>query len=203
VDGAEKAWRRSAQLFQELLDQWGDLADYHFGAGQALANLGWLQLRKRRLPGESLPLLQDAAGRLEQARRRNPENPLYRRTLGFAYDNLAEARLSLRDHAGAADAVEHLLRNLSAPDRERYNAARFLARCFALSEQDQAAVGDARREERSRRYRERSLELLRSVDPHGYRPPSLPRDDAAFAALRDQPDFEKAFAAWGDAAPRP
>jgi serine/threonine-protein kinase len=188
---AEAAWIESAKLFEGLAEQNEKRADFHFGAGQALGNLGWLQLWKLKQPQLAREALERAARHLEHPGLHKVEYPSSRATRVLVYFNLAESCLELNDDAGAAAAIDRFLDKRSDSDQERYRAARVYSRCLALSE---CWWSEPERGKRCQHYAQRALELLASVDPKRYKPERAPSDDEAFYALRGWSEFEEFLA---------
>jgi tetratricopeptide (TPR) repeat protein len=196
---AEATWKKADHDFEQLAEQHPEVADYHFGAGQVLANLGWLQLIKLHQPLAARPYLRQAAEQLEQARQRNESNFEYRKTLAAVYQNLAEDEVQLGNHAAAAQAVEQLLHYGSSPDRDRYLAARLLARALTASRNDTADNADYAA--RNERYATRCIALLKEIDFRNITPRPDLGDEKAFAAVADRPDFKELLANLKKSAP--
>jgi tetratricopeptide (TPR) repeat protein/tRNA A-37 threonylcarbamoyl transferase component Bud32 len=184
---ARQDWEESRRLFAALSERSPGRARYHFGVGQAQGNLGWLYLWKLRQPAEALPLLEAAVANLDKACGCDNKTQQYRQPLGFVSGNLAEARLRLGKHVGAAEAVEFMLNYGLSVEADRFNAARYFARCLSLCERPRwwcHPDSAAERQEHCRYYSRRAVEELGTLDPDRFQ---MPRTSAAMNALRGSP----------------
>jgi eukaryotic-like serine/threonine-protein kinase len=198
---AEEYFKKAAREFEGLAAQSPDATDYHFEAGKVLANLGWQSLRKHQQPQSAQPYLRKAAEHLARAIKGNEANAEYRQALSFVYENLADDLIQLGDHAGAAEAVENMLTYGSSSDRDRYLAARLLARALTCSKND--AVRTADEQLRNERYAARCLQLLQGIDFRKYTPNPSIREEKTFEVLAGRPDFDKLLSNGDKGTPRP
>src|SRR5262249_42728674 len=94
---AEKEWLLALPIFQELVGRKAAGADYHYGLGMTLGNLGWLYLQRKELAVARTHLEKGIDG-LKEALKPNPEHPAYLVALRNQHRDLAETLLQLGEH---------------------------------------------------------------------------------------------------------
>src|SRR5262249_35573013 len=76
LGGAEKEWLLALPIFEGLVARPSAGADYYYGLGMTLGNLGWLQLQRQQY-AEARRLLESGVGRLNEALKLGPEHRGY------------------------------------------------------------------------------------------------------------------------------
>ncbi len=135
---AEKTWQQAAAVLEPLIATYPGVSRYRHRLGLVLGNLAWLLSEQKRY-ADAQRWMERAERELQEARAATPDNGDIRLALRRQYQSLAEVRLQLRDHAGAAAAARALAELSTEQAQETYYAACFLARCLPLASPDSAA----------------------------------------------------------------
>src|SRR5262249_15131838 len=132
---AGEAWEEGRRRFAALTAAFPGIADFQVGQGRVLGNQGWLALRQQDFD-RARQLLQDAVALVKPALALNPPTPASHGALRSGYLHLAEVLQQLGEHAEAARVAAEL--PAVNPDRAQdyYLAARLLARCVKVVQQD-------------------------------------------------------------------
>jgi tetratricopeptide (TPR) repeat protein len=191
---AERHWKESARLFEQMTRTWKDVPRHQHDLGMVQGNLGWLCLRRFQQPERARTCFQESIRHLEAARQRDPNNPELHRTLIAQWQYLAETELARHDEPRAARAVEQMLGLPGLVDPDRFNAAGLLARCAALAGSPTAGGTLEERSRRQQTHADAALRLLHAIDPR--REPRLQGlgNNKDFASLRDQRSFRDLMA---------
>jgi tetratricopeptide (TPR) repeat protein len=179
-DEAEQEWMRALGIFQELANLPSARADYQSGLGRTLGNLGWLRLQREDFTGARADL-EKGIGWLRKALQPNPDNPGYRQALRNQHRDLAEACLRLGEHGRAAAAAVELPGMVKNRGQDYYLAARLLARCIPLAENDENLENEAGRKRVAQKYGDQAVQFLRQAKAKGYE---------GLSALRGHPDLK-------------
>jgi serine/threonine-protein kinase len=131
-DLAEEAWKQAREHSKRLIKN-KDKPGYHFLLATSLLDLGWLLLDKQARLGDASEYLKLADDALQKALRPNGNNPKYRESLRHLLAYQAEIWLQQGDIPNTVKAAKKLATVF--PDRasDAWLAARFLARCAALT----------------------------------------------------------------------
>src|SRR5262249_45264204 len=122
--------------------------------------------------------LEQGEQHLQVARKLNPDNPDYLHAMRYLSQNLAEVRVKLGDHAGAAKAVRGLLDTSRAKGSEDYFlAACFAARCLGAAGAD-TRISPAKRRDVEKGYADQALSWLGEAVRRGWRDTSGAKKDA-------------------------
>jgi hypothetical protein len=98
--------------------------------------------------------------------------------------------IGLEDHVAAAAVAEDLIREAFEPGKDAWIAARVLARCASMAEEDdQRPV--AERKELALAYAERTMANLKSAVRNGYANAKLVREERWFVSIRDRDDYKQ------------
>jgi tetratricopeptide (TPR) repeat protein len=192
---AREHWHEARRIYDRLLEEVPDSADYNGQRGMILANLGWLASEQQNWL-EARSFFDEAVTALERSLKHNPDHPFYIRTLRGQHQNRAETCLHLGDHAGAAAAAETSLTVGRDPEPlVWYAAACYLARCAALAATDEALTAEQRRET-AEPYAARALTLLGEAAARGMKDAERVKKDQAtiFRAIQDREEFREIVA---------
>jgi tetratricopeptide (TPR) repeat protein len=119
-----------------------------------------------------------------------PKNPAYRQAYRTHQGILTEILIGLDDHIGAAAAAEELIAIAHDPATDAWLAARVLARCAPLAEEDEKRPA-AERKELARTYADRAVAHLQLAVRNGLRDPKRLRGERWFEPLFDRDDFKQ------------
>jgi serine/threonine-protein kinase len=186
---AEQAYRRALDLHQGLVDEFPNVPVYHSELGSDRAHLARLLRDQGRLADARREA--EHAGRHQRtALKLFPGHPGFK----FSYANnsaiLAETLLRLGDHGAVARAAAELPRYFPTHEPAYRQAARFLARCVPLAEQDQT-LPEPKRQALARSYGDQALALLRQGLLHGPDAAARLKADPQLAPLWPRADFQK------------
>jgi serine/threonine protein kinase/tetratricopeptide (TPR) repeat protein len=187
--GAEKSRRRVQKLQEKLVTAYPKVPAFR----HALA--GTLTARAKRLldednPAQARPFLEGAARHLGAAVELSPREPTYRRALRAAQWDLANALLTLKDHAGAGKVAKELAAGGPNKRLEYPRVAGVLARCAGLATADNALAGP-KRKELAQAYGTRAVELLGKAVAAGFQDAKYLKETADLQPLRERADFKK------------
>jgi WD40 repeat protein len=189
---SEQAYRASLDLYRALPENHRMKAPAQHTLGGVLNNLA-LILRDRGELAEARTLLEEAVRCQRRAVSLNSRDPGYQRFLRTHYRALSDLYLRLNDHAKAMKTAAELI-GLSPADSWQGHlfAARIAARCCASAAKDTGLL-EAKRNEMSRTYPDRSLEYLREAVRRGYRDAQGLRQPE-FAPLSEREEFRRLVA---------
>jgi hypothetical protein len=159
--------------------------------GTTLSNLALL-VRDRGGLMEARQLLQQAVQHQQAALARRQEED-WRRFLRIHYENLAKVLWLQNDHAELARVAPEIPKVFADENRDYCNAARFMASCVTLAEQD-GSLTSTQRMERIRVYADSAIEFLRQAVQKGYKNEEELRTDAGFNPLRPHEEFRNLLA---------
>jgi tetratricopeptide (TPR) repeat protein len=190
---AEQAYRQALGRHQALVDEFPKMPVYQSDLGNDLAHLA--------------RVLRDQ-GRLADARREAERAVAHQRTAlallpghtGFKYSFannaaiLAETLVRLGDHGAAVQAAAELPKTFPTQESAYRQAARLLARCVPLAEQDETLPVE-KSQELTKAYGDQAITLLRQGLLHGPGPGAGQlKNDPYLASLRPRADFQKLVA---------
>jgi tetratricopeptide (TPR) repeat protein len=178
---AEPEYEKALALRRALAEEHPEVPDYLSDLGGLLHNFSRI-VRNRGELAEGRAMLEEAACLQLCALEKNPRNPLYRDYLLNHLEGLAETNLRLGEHRAAALEAEECLRASLEPDGERAFVARVLARCAGCAAGEPGLASG---------YSARALQELELALGRGGLEKSRLAQDAAFAALRGNPEFER------------
>jgi len=140
-------------------------------------------------------LLEDAARFYQESlKEKDVNDPAVQKQLAQAYVKLSEIKIQLGEYTEAAQSAEQLSRLPSADGQTAYNAARLLARCAALTENDRTLPQD-RRSSRVADYTDKAMGLLAVAKTTGYFDTPAHREllekNKDFDRFRDRDPFRK------------
>jgi tetratricopeptide (TPR) repeat protein/tRNA A-37 threonylcarbamoyl transferase component Bud32 len=182
-DGEEalSTWQRGRDLASKLLAERPDRADYHWLFGAIVGNLGGAALDQNDLL-IARSMLEQATEHEQTALDSNPSNPTYRAFLRTDSSRLARTLIRGGQHGKAVEAARRLPDLFPDTWQEYHRAAKFLAQCVPLAENDESASADERKR-RSESYAAESMRLLQGAVERGYRNLEELKTDAAFLPL--------------------
>jgi tetratricopeptide (TPR) repeat protein len=183
------AYRDALALQKQLARDFPALPDYQNDLAATLVNLADLVNGQGKYP-QACRWLEQAVPHHQAALRAYPRNPDYRQFFRNNRGLLAMARLGLKQHAAAAAAAEQMLRIGYDPLNDLLIAARFLAHCVSLAEQD-AALPPGERRHLAQAYGARAMVFLRAAASKSPAVLKGLKEDKDVAALRRQADFQK------------
>jgi tetratricopeptide (TPR) repeat protein len=186
---AETYWNDALVIRKMLVAKPQASPASHNALAKTLCQLGFL----RRDQGQyraSCTLLEQAVPHHEAALKAAPRDPTYRALYRENRHNMADNFLKLGDHAAAAVATEQFLQIGNDPPNDSYVAARFLAQCANLAAKD-GKLAQSEREQQSRNYANRAIELLRAAVDTGFGDVNHLRKDEELDVLRARKDFEE------------
>ena len=190
---AEEAYRQALELYERLVEEFPEVPTYQSPMGNNLTHLARLLGQQGRLT--------ESCEKAERGRRCQlaalkllPKDTRVQKAVAESCAVLAETRVRLKDHRGAAEVAAEVPR-YSAREGSAYRyAAGFLARCAGIAEEDQT-LPSARRQDLAKSYRDQALALLRQ----GAGFPNFGADslttDPHFASLRSRADFQEVLGA--------
>jgi tetratricopeptide (TPR) repeat protein/serine/threonine protein kinase len=158
---AAEAYRRALPLRQKLAEKSPGRADYQGELGATLNNLAMVlqdQTEARRL-------LEQALAHQQAAIKRDPHNPRYRQNLRGHLLCLSDTLVALGAHADAARVADEMPRDFPEDCDAYLLAAKLLARCVQLAEQD-SHLTVAARQSATDTYRQRQQALLDQAVQH-------------------------------------
>jgi serine/threonine-protein kinase len=187
---AEQACRHALGIYQGLVDEFPEVPKYQTELGNNRAHLarllgGWGRLADARREAEQAVRHQLTALQLL------PGHAGFEHSLADNYAVLAETLVRLEDHSAAAKAAAELPRYAPTKEWAYRWAARFLARCVPLAEQDQTLPAE-KRKALAQAYGDQAMALLRQGLRHCPGPgPDQMKADPHLASLRPRADFQK------------
>jgi serine/threonine protein kinase len=189
---AEKLYGDALAIHKQLIVDYPEVTAYHDRVAAASVNLARLFLARRDADA-ARRLLEDAEPHIQAALKANPRHPRYRNNYRLIRWRLAETRLELRDHAGAAVAAGEFLQAEVEPPRDAYTAAGLFAGCVRLAAQDERLTAD-KRQELAKTYGDRALSALRQAIDKGAKEVGQMAKDPSLDPLRSRADFQKLLA---------
>jgi serine/threonine protein kinase len=189
---AERVLIQAEELFADLAARFPSEGDYHSGRAMALTMRGGGRWRQKRLD-EARALLERGLPHHQAALARNPVHGIYQERMGTHFRYLAVVRMGLKDHAGAAAAVEQRMHYSPPRDSDAYESSLILALCRSLAEKDESRP-ETERHELADKYADRAVELLReSVKLNKGNPGLLTgiQTNPNFKPLQSRADFQK------------
>jgi tetratricopeptide (TPR) repeat protein len=186
--GAQQAWREAVTVFEQLAAEFPEIADHRGRLGMTLGNVGWL-LRKRGDLADAPATLRAGIDHLKAALSRSPANPALQQALRFSSSELAEALVQTGEHSAAADAANSIAEVFPERAADHYAAARLLARCISLAEQD-ANLAEPERQSSAENYADRAVRMLAQAVQKGFHDAAALRNTEDFERLRQRDDFQ-------------
>jgi hypothetical protein len=157
-ENAERAWLDAVQELKVLVSRAPQVADYRGLLAQTNRNLAYLHRDDSdttRLEG----YLRNAVDQQRTAVSLSPTNVFYVRSLRSYESALARLLVTRGRHADAADTAEQLAARSADDPSMLYAAARVLAQCALVAEQD-TDLDATRRSEIASGYRAKASELI-------------------------------------------
>jgi hypothetical protein len=155
-------------------------------------NLALLRLRQRDFRAAKAHL-EEAGPHHVAALKANPRKPDYRQFYRNSLRALMRANAGLGDPAGAKQAAE-MLRDVGwNPPSNAYDAARSLALCIPIVQNDDKAT-QGERDNQAQFYGDEALKLLRDAVALGFTNASFMKQDAELASLRTREEFQQLIA---------
>jgi tetratricopeptide (TPR) repeat protein len=181
--------REALRLFEDLAAESPTVAEYHSNVGLACSDLGQLFATLHDFPAARQHLA-EALVHHRAAFQRDPGNAEFRERLLLTWQAIVQLRLRLGQHAEAANGAAEVL-GLSAGGKEDYYAAaRAVALCATLAEQDTRLPPSERREV-AQGYTDKAIALLHEAVSRGFRDSQRLKTDPKLGVLRSRPDFRK------------
>jgi hypothetical protein len=172
----------------KLVAEFPNVPDYESQMGIVLHNRA-LELSSERERGMACQLLQQAIDHQRAALKCNPRHVRYRQLLRQHYGKLAEALLSLGEHAQAAKAAADLAQEFSAGWQEYHLSANILALCVPATAKD-TKLSEEKRKELVQSYGTGAVEMLRRASQKGFTDVDELKRDREFDPLRSREDFQ-------------
>jgi tetratricopeptide (TPR) repeat protein len=185
---AEALFRQGIQILALLCEKQSDAIAYRTGLGEAHGMLGRLFLDAKNAAGARTHLEQSLV-HLKQALDVDPKQPRFAVMRGENYRFWIEALLLAKDHKAAAKAAPELSRLFPKNGEGAFLAAKCIASCLMLAEQD-ASLSIPDRNVLLRAYSESALDLLRKTPPPSKRLQEIKRSPE-FEPLRNRDNFRK------------
>jgi tetratricopeptide (TPR) repeat protein len=187
-EDADRALRQALAVQEKLVADFPTVPDYKGDLSNTLANLG----RLRRRQGQWEQARQDLERAVEQvqaALKPNPRQPVYRRSCTAHLLDLAEILLHFTDLAAVTRVAEEIPGIFPHDPTGYVKAARLLARCVPLAEQDSNGT-TVQRQAQAEGYAERAVVHLRLAVDKGFRDFATCEKNPAFQALWSRDDFK-------------
>ncbi len=186
---AKAEYHQALKLNAQLIEQFPEELAHRYRQGRTLIGLAHV-LRSVGELAEARRLFVQALEDL-QALRTSPDQPFYRQILRDHYTGLAQTTCWLKDHAATAEASARLAQVRPEVAQDAQTAARMLALCVPLAEQD-AKLPQARRQQLVRSYGEQATGYLREAFKRGFKGSAAwLNNDPELASLRSRPDFQQ------------
>ncbi len=185
---AENVYRQAFVIHRKLATDFPTVADYQNELGGVMTNLARLIL-SRNDPQAAMQLLVEAEPFHKFALAANPQNFTYRVFYRLNRWRLAEANLSLLEHASAAAAAQQFLDAATEPPRDSYTAATLFAQCAVLAEQENQQDSKESRQ-LAAAYVDRAVAALRQAIELKAREVAEINTDHALDPLRSHRDFQ-------------
>jgi tetratricopeptide (TPR) repeat protein len=189
LDDAERAYREAAAARERLVAAHGEVTEYRTGLATTLTVLARLRSRRQDF-ASARDLLAQARPHLLAAYGANQNDPVCRQLYSRHLHVGCEVHLRLGDHAAAAAAAGELANLGFGPVTNRYDAARYLARCIPLAEREGTLFGPARYL-LAQHYGDRAVVCLRRAIDGGWKDAARLRTDADLDPLRGRADFRR------------
>jgi tetratricopeptide (TPR) repeat protein len=188
VKEAEASYRSGIQYLALLCEKQPDAIAYRTGLGEAHGGLGRLFLNARDAAGARRHL-ELSLTHLKKALEMDPKQPRYAQMRNENYQYWIAALILEKDYKAAANAVTELPRLLPEKGEGAFLAARALAACLALAENDDSLTV-SERNAIMRSYSESALDLLRKTPPAAAYVKVMKQSED-FVPLRQRDDFRK------------
>jgi tetratricopeptide (TPR) repeat protein len=186
---AEENYVQARALFERLVNEHGDVAEYVQLLGITVGNLGWLRTEEKDWAGARQPLEQ-AIQHLEKALKSNRKNPDCLKALRDQQQSLAETLIRIGDHAAAAAAATALADVYRDRGQDYYYAACFLSRCLPLVDRDPQLTDRLARKTCAHKYADEARAMLTKAKEVGG-VSRLANEEEIFAPLMNQPAFQQ------------
>lgn len=189
-DEARRDLNESLQLRLALAAEAPENPDYHNDVAGTLGNLGLAELRAGNFAA-ALKTFEQARPHHESALKANPDHPTYRvfHRNNLAWHALAVARAG--NHVQATQEAERVAAMDVSSMLDPALAAAILLHCAAAVQND-PAISERERADRSLRYRDRVKQLIASARAHGLKPANV-RGDFVLAILLDDSEARAAI----------
>lgn len=158
TDEAKRSWLDAVEAIKQLVTRSPDVAEYYFLLAQTTHNLAYLQ-RDNPDTTEVEMLLRQAVEAQNRAIALSPTNVLYARTMRNYERTLSRVLVDRGKHVDAAEVAQHLAAHAADDAQLLYAAAKVLAKCAIVAEQD-SSLSANRRSRLIDRYRLKVTELL-------------------------------------------
>jgi serine/threonine protein kinase len=188
---AEPAFRRAIDLQRQLVQDFPAIPDYASDLGGTLHNLA--DLLEERDPAAARPLVEEAVSRQLAAIRSAPQKLGYRHYLGNHYILLSSIEVLSGNHAAAAAVARKLPGVLTTSADFAWYAARRLAQCAQMAEND-GQLDSEKRTRLAQTYRNEAIEMIRTAVQRGYRNVAALKSTAELASLQSMPAFQQIVA---------
>jgi len=136
------------------------------------------------------PFLRRAFDLSREVLKAAPDVPRYREVFYDTLMQLCDTLIALGEHVAASDTALTAVGSGPEPGDGAYSAARVFALCIGLATKD-SKLSEAGRDERTRYYSERALDLLQRSIAKGFKDAARVKKDPSFEPLRNRADFQK------------
>jgi len=189
---AELPLREALALDKQLMVEFPDVPDYHNGLANTMVNLALMAYARKEFR-QTRELLEGATSHHQAALKANPLEPTYRQYFQNNRTLLASTLSMLGDHVGASQTAEQLAALGWNPAGNAYTAARALAQCIPVVDED-TNLPPARRAELARSYAERALTLLEQAIANGFKDLANMKKTTDLDRLRSHSKFQELLA---------